>query len=97
MGIGGHVYIMSNRERGTLYVGVTSDITTRVYHHRLGEGSDFVAKYRCLRLVWFERFDDIESAIIHEKRLKRWRREWKFDLIEQHNPEWEDLFALINR
>lgn len=97
MNIGGHVYIMSNRVRGTMYVGVTSDLQRRVDHHKSGDGSEFVKKYRCNHLVWFEAFEDIETAIVHEKRLKRWRREWKFDLIEARNPEWEDLALLLNK
>ena len=95
MEIGGHVYILSNRPRGTLYVGVTADLTQRLHHHRTGHGSEFIKKYKCQNLVWFETFDDIETAIVHEKRLKRWRRAWKFDLIEERNPEWQDLSPLL--
>lgn len=96
MKIGGHVYILSNRTRGILYVGVTADLARRIDHHRAGYGSMFVNKYRCHSLVWFETFDDIETAIVHEKRLKRWRRQWKLDLIEVKNPEWEDLSNLLH-
>ncbi len=83
---------MADRYRGTLYVGVTSDLTIRVDQHLSGQGSDFCARYGLLRLVWAERGDDIAECIAHEKRLKRWRREWKFALIEALNPEWRDLF-----
>jgi putative endonuclease len=89
---GGWVYIMSDRYRGTMYVGVTSDIAARVSQHRVGTGSDFCARYELKRLVWAERTDTIDAAIAHEKRVKRWRREWKFDLIEKGNPDWDDLY-----
>ena len=89
---GGWVYIMANRYRGTIYVGVTSDLAARVYQHRQGDGSDFCRLYGLTRLVWAERGDSIEDCIAHEKRIKRWRREWKFALIERGNPEWADLF-----
>ena len=93
---GGWVYIMTNRYRGTLYVGVTSDLTSRVHQHLSGTGSDFCAKYGLHRLVWAERGEDIVSCIQQEKRLKRWRREWKFALIERANPEWHDIFDLLH-
>lgn len=83
---------MSDRYRGIMYVGVTSDLTSRIIQHRSGTGSDFCVKYGLTRLVWAERTDDIISCIEQEKRLKRWRREWKFDLIEHANPDWRDLF-----
>ena len=89
---GGWVYIMTDRYRGTMYVGVTSDLAARIHQHRSGDGSDFCARYGLVRLVWAERGDAIVDCIAHEKRLKRWRREWKFELIERGNPEWNDLF-----
>ena len=89
---GGWVYIMSNRYRGTLYVGVTADLSSRITQHRKGQGSEFCTKHGLTRLVWAEFVISIDDAISHEKRLKRWRREWKFDLIEHGNPEWRDLF-----
>ena len=92
---GGWVYIMADRYRGTMYVGVTSDLAARIYQHRSGDGSDFCVRYGLTRLVWAERGDDILSCIAHEKRLKRWRRQWKFELIERANPEWQDLFNLL--
>lgn len=88
---GGWVYIMADRYRGTMYTGVTSDLRIRIAQHREGGGSDFCARYGLNRLVWAEHGDDIESCIAHEKRVKRWRREWKFALIEESNPEWRDL------
>jgi putative endonuclease len=92
---GGWVYIMADRYRGTMYVGVTSDLAARVDQHRSGNGSDFCARYGLDRLVWAERGDAIVACIEHEKRLKRWRREWKFALIERGNPEWKDLFGTL--
>ncbi len=89
---GGWVYIMADRYRGTMYIGVTADLLARILQHRTGEGSDFCARYGLIRLVWAERGDDIASCIAHEKRLKRWHREWKFELIERSNPNWQDLF-----
>lgn len=94
-GQGGWVYIMANRYRGTMYVGVTADLAARVAQHRSGTGSDFCARYGLGRLVWAGRGDNIRPLIEHEKRLKRWRREWKFDLIERSNPEWADLFETL--
>ncbi len=95
MAKGGWVYIMADRYRGTIYVGVTAHIAARVLQHREGEGSDFCRRYELTRLVWAERGDTIEDCIAHEKRIKRWRREWKFDLIERGNPDWLDLFDVL--
>ena len=92
---GGWVYIMANRYRGTMYVGVTADIAARIHQHRNDAGSDFCARYGLRRLVWAERGEDIRACIDQEKRVKRWRREWKFDLIERVNPEWRDLFETL--
>ena len=89
---GGFVYILASKPNGTLYVGVTSDIVRRVHQHRTGEGSDFVDEYDVTCLVHLEPFDDIENAIRREKQLKAWRREWKLNLIREHNPTWDDLY-----
>jgi len=89
---GSWVYIMADHYRGSMYVGVTSHLARRIYQHREGRGSDYCAKHKLCRLVWAERSDTIDDGIAHEKRLKRWRREWKFDLIERSNPNWLDLF-----
>lgn len=93
---GGWVYIMADRYRGAMYTGVTAIIEARIFAHREGRGSSFVKRRRLLRLVWAEHTPSIEDAIAHEKRVKRWRREWKFALIEKANPDWEDLFEQIN-
>ncbi len=92
MAKGGWVYIMANRYRGGMYVGVTADLTRRVGQHREGTGSIHVAEFDKRRLVYAERHEDIEQAIAREKLVKKWRREWKFALIEADNPEWLDLW-----
>ena len=92
---GGWVYIMADRYRGTMYVGVTTDLSSRIFQHRTGDGSDFCRRYRLDRLVWAEQVPSIVDAIAHETRVTRWRREWKFDLIERGNPEWRDLFDTL--
>jgi putative endonuclease len=92
MAKGGWVYIMANRYRGGMYVGVTADLTQRVWQHREGEGSIHAAEFDKRRLVYAERHEEIESAIAREKLVKKWRREWKFALIEADNPEWLDLW-----
>ena len=92
---GGWVYIMADRYRGAMYVGMTTDLAARIHQHRQGTGSAFCARYGLKRLVWAERSASIEDCIAHEKRVKRWRREWKFELIERVNPEWSDLFDLL--
>ena len=92
---GGWVYIMADRYRGTMYVGVTSDLSARIHQHRIGAGSDFCRLYGLHRLVWAEQTSSITDAIAHEKRVKRWRRDWKFALIERGNPEWGDLFDTL--
>ena len=88
---GGWVYIMADRYRGTMYVGVTADLASRIYQHRTGTGSDFCKRHALDRLVWAGPMPSITDAIAHEKRVKRWRREWKFALIEEANSEWQDL------
>ena len=92
MSKGGFVYILASKPNGTLYVGVTSDIVSRIHQHRTGEGSEFVDEYDVTRLVYLERYDHIEEAIRREKQLKAWTRDWKLDLIRDHNPAWDDLY-----
>jgi putative endonuclease len=92
---GGWVYMMADRYRGAMYVGVTAHLAQRIHQHKSGDGSDFCARYGLDCLVWSERGDDISECIAHEKRIKRWHREWKFALIEQANPDWRDLFDTI--
>ncbi|MFM5915249.1 MAG: GIY-YIG nuclease family protein [Chakrabartia godavariana] len=92
MAKGGWVYIMANRYRGGMYVGVTADLARLVGQHREGIGSIHVADFDKRRLVYAERHEDIAAAIAREKLVKKWRREWKFVLIEGDNPEWLDLW-----
>ncbi len=91
-----YVYILASRKHGTLYIGVTNDIARRVWEHRKGLGSRFVAKYGVTRLVYLEPHDDVRQAIQREKTMKEWRRAWKVRLIERDNPEWEDLYERLN-
>ncbi len=86
------VYIMASGLRGTLYIGVTNDLVRRAYEHREGLINGFSKRYDVKSLVHFELFDDVEAAIRREKRLKHWNRQWKIDLIERLNPEWDDLY-----
>ncbi|WP_183568655.1 GIY-YIG nuclease family protein [Mucilaginibacter sp. SP1R1] len=87
----GHVYIMSNLYRTTFYIGVTSDLRTRVWQHINGEGSEFVKKYNLHYLLYSEYFERITDAIDREKQLKRWHRDWKINLIKSVNPDMRDL------
>ena len=92
---GGWVYIMADRYRGGMYVGVTANVARRCWEHREGIGSKHVAKYGITRLVYAERHNDIEDAIAREKLVKKWRRDWKFRLIEADNPDWLDLYDSV--
>ena len=87
-----YVYILASKRNGTLYIGVTNDIVRRVYEHKNDLIEGFTKKYSVHRLVYFEETSDIESAILREKRLKKWNRKWKLELIEKENPNWEDLY-----
>ena len=93
---GGWVYVMADRYRGTLYIGVTSNIAARVWAHREGRGSRFCARYGLVRLVYAEQAPTIEEAIAREKAIKKWNRAWKIELIETANPDWNDLFETVN-
>ncbi len=88
----GYVYIMASKRNGTLYIGVSSDLKGRVCKHKHSSLGGFTAKYRVHDLVYFEVASDMSSAIIREKQLKEWKREWKVKLIEDFNPSWRDLY-----
>ncbi|AMK16761.1 hypothetical protein K663_01845 [Sphingobium sp. MI1205] len=88
-------YIMTNKPRGVLYIGVTSNLAVRIDQHRRGVGSGFCSKYNLRRLVLAEEHQRIDDAIAREKALKAWKRDWKIELIEAGNPEWRDLFEFI--
>lgn len=85
------VYLLASRRNGTLYCGVTNDLSRRVSEHRAGSAEGFTRRHDVTRLVWFEAHGDIKEAILREKRIKRWNRAWKIALIEAGNPEWRDL------
>lgn len=85
------VYLLASKRNGTLYCGVTSDLAARIARHRDGTFDGFTKDYGVKRLVWFEAHDEMDAAILREKRIKKWRRAWKLDLIEKANPQWKDL------
>ena len=87
------VYLLASRPKGALYVGITSDLARRVSLHRSKALGGHTARYNIHRLVWYAGFDSPDDAITFEKRLKRWRRAWKIELVEKTNPHWIDLSA----
>ena len=91
------VYILASRKHGTIYIGVTNDLVRRIYQHKNKMSRGFTSQYSVGLLVWFEAYDDITTAIEREKELKKWRREWKINLIERDNPNWDDLYDSITR
>ena len=93
---GGWIYVMSDRYRGTLYIGVTSNLAARVWAHKKDRGSSFCARYGLTRLVYAEQAPTITEAIAREKAMKGWNRAWKIELIERANPDWDDLWDRIN-
>jgi putative endonuclease len=86
---------MASKKKGTLYIGVTSDLIKRVYEHKNDLVDGFTKKYGIHNLVYYEQTEDVNSAIQREKRLKAWKRQWKIELIEQMNPNWKDLYNKI--
>ena len=90
-----YVYLITNERYGTLYVGVTNDLVRRIYEHREGVVQGFSKQHGLSRLVWFEAHDDVLAAIGREKAIKRWRRDWKMNLIQAMNPKWDDLYESI--
>ena len=86
-----YVYLLSNKPYGTLYTGVTSNLLQRIYQHKNGFVDGFSKKYALHHLVYYEVHSDIHEAILREKRIKRWHRQWKINLIEQTNPQWINL------
>ena len=89
------VYMMSNRKHGTIYIGVTSNLIYRVGTHREGRVPGFTKKYDLKRLVWYERHESMLDAIQRETSLKKYKRDWKINLIERENPHWQDLYPGI--
>jgi len=86
---------MASKRYGTIYIGVTADLIKRVWEHKNNLVDGFTKKYGVHILVYYQQFEDIEAAILEEKRLKKWKRDWKIRLIEQNNPEWRDLYTDI--
>jgi putative endonuclease len=90
-----YIYILASRIGGTLYIGVTNDLIRRVWEHKNKLVPGFTKKYDVTRLVHFETFHDVRNAIAREKQLKKWRRAWKIQLIEESNPNWADLYPAL--
>lgn len=86
-----YVYIMTNQSNNVLYTGITNNIELRAWRHKVGTGSSFTQKYRCKKLVYLEPHTEVGEATQREKRIKRWKRSWKIELIEARNPEWRDV------
>ena len=87
-----YVYIVASKRNGTLYIGMTNDLVRRVSEHKSGAIEGFTKKYSVHRLVYYEKTNDVRTAIQREKQLKKWNRKWKIALIEKNNPDWLDLF-----
>ena len=91
-----YVNILASKKYGTLYIGVTNELVRRVYEHKTKAVPGFTQRYGVDKLVWFETYEDPESAISREKELKKWRRDWKTRLIDEQNPNWDDLYSGIS-
>ncbi len=86
------VYIVASGRNGTLYIGMTNDLARRIDEHRQGMVSGFTKRYGVHRLVYYEEYEDVRDAIVRERQMKKWRRRWKMNLIEDVNPDWRDLY-----
>jgi putative endonuclease len=91
----GYVDILASRRNGTLYLGVTSDLPSRIYVHKIGAVSGFTRKYGCKILVWYQAFDQLDAARHRELQMKEWKRAWKLRVIEEMNPDWDDLYESL--
>jgi putative endonuclease len=89
------VYMLASKRRGTLYIGVTSDLVRRIWEHRTNAIEGFSRRHEIHQLVWYELHGTMESAVQREKALKNWKRAWKLELIETNNPDWQDLYHTI--
>ncbi|MFZ2967723.1 MAG: GIY-YIG nuclease family protein [Sulfuricurvum sp.] len=89
------VYLLASQPNGTLYIGVTSNLSKRIYEHKSHAVESFSAKYHTHLLVWYELHNTMESAILREKAIKKWHRNWKLRIIEEFNPQWKDLYEDI--
>ena len=90
-----YVYIMASKKNGTLYTGVTNDLIRRVWQHKNDINEGFTKKYGVHRLVWYEATNDVRGAIQREKQMKKWRRQWKINLIEEEDPDWSDPYDAL--
>ena len=90
-----YVYILASQRNGTLYIGITSDLTRRIWEHKTKLIKGFTSKYGVNQLVYYEEYQDVSMAISREKRLKEWPRKWKLHLIEKNNPYWNDLYDAL--
>ena len=90
-----YVYILASKRNGTLYIGVTNNLLKRVYEHRNDFIDGFAKKYHIHNLVYYEVYSDITDAINREKRMKKWKRQWKIELIEKTNPQWREVYSDI--
>ena len=88
--------MLASGKRGTLYLGVTRDLVRRVHEHKTKAVESFTSRYDVDKLVWFEIYEDVLTAITREKELKKWRRDWKIRLVEERNPDWTDLYPGIS-
>lgn len=89
------VYILTDKAYGTLYLGVTNNLSRRMWEHKEGIISGFTKKYKLKKLIYYEQYSDVKEAIAREKALKKWNRDWKIQKIEQVNPTWDDLYSHI--
>ena len=90
-----YIYLMASQKNGTLYLGVTNDLVRRVWQHKSNVNEGFTKKYSVHLLVWYEATTDVKVAIQREKQMKKWRRQWKINLIEKENPNWCDLYDTL--
>ena len=90
-----YVYIITNKPYGTLYVGISSNLVQRIYQHREGMAPGFSKVHGLNRLVWYQMHQDVNEAIASEKKIKKWRRDWKVNVIQEMNPDWKDLYPSI--
>ncbi len=90
-----YLYILASKKNGTLYIGITNDLVRRIYEHKNNLIDGFTKKYNVHNLVYYEESPDAISAITREKQMKKWKRQWKIELIEKVNPEWKDLYGEI--
>ena len=92
-----YVYILASQKYGTLYIGITNNLLKRVYQHKEGLVDGFTKKYHVNKLVYYEVHEDIHEALLREKQMKKWRRDWKINLIEKDNPQWFDIYCGLIR